>query len=124
MLRALVLASLALPVLLAFAHPSTDHPASLMGSEGNFGRYVASCLGHGLALCGIVWLSFRVLDRGELRGQGARLTAGTTAALVAVLGLVLHCPIASATHWLLGHAGIGFLALFASLVTLRWIRKS
>lgn len=102
---------LAVPVGLSFMQPETGHAVAL-GNSG-FGR----CLVHGLTLAALVWLGFRALDRQSLGAGLGALTAGMAGAVVATLGLQLHCAIPTARHWLLGHAGVG-----AVVLVVLWIR--
>lgn len=103
---------LAVPVGLSFVQPETGH-ATELGSSG-FGR----CLVHGLSLALLVWLALRTLDRQSLGGGLGALTAGMAGAVVATLGLQMHCAIPTVSHWLFGHAGVGFVVLVAL-----WIRR-
>lgn len=102
---------LAAPVVLSFVQPETGHPVT--PGRGGFG----GCLLHGLTLAALVWLGFRALDRRSLTSGLGALTAGMAGAVVATLGLQLHCVIPAAPHWLFGHAGVGVAVLVAL-----WIR--
>lgn len=114
----LLVLCLSVPVVLSFVQPETGHPAGLRGSGSDLFHYAGVCLVHGLTLAVLVWLGFRALDRQSLgTGLGA-LTAGMAGAVVATLGLQLHCAIPAASHWLFGHAGVGAVVLVAL-----WLRQ-
>lgn len=108
----LLVLCLALPVGLSFVQPVTGHPRGA-GTGDPFG-HAAACLVHGLSLAVLVWLAFRVLDRRALGGSGrGGLIAGMAGAVIATLGLQLHCAISAVPHWLFGHAGVGVVVLVA-----------
>jgi len=120
----LLVLCLSVPIGLSFVQPETGHPAGLKGSGPDLLHYVGTCLLHGLTLATLVWLAFRALDRQALRRGLAPVTAGMAAAVVATLGLQLHCAIPSAPHWLLGHASVGAVVLVALLIRRKYSNRA
>ncbi len=119
----LVLVGLAIPIALSFIQPETGHPAALKGSGDDWPKYAVLCLMHGLGLASVVWLALRALDRQRLRTRYGAFTASGAGALLATLGLQLHCPIPAAAHWLVGHAGVGFVLMGALLLGRGMLRR-
>ncbi|HEU5073708.1 MAG TPA: hypothetical protein VFU02_06035 [Polyangiaceae bacterium] len=115
---AVLVLCLSVPVGLSFVQPETGHPATLRGSGSDMFGHAGVCLVHGVTLALLVWLAFRALDRQALDRGPRALTAGMAGAVVATLGLQLHCAIPAAPHWLFGHAGVGAAVLAAA-----WIRR-
>jgi hypothetical protein len=111
---AVLASSLALPL----AHALSSEEASQFGSVSGVVRGALGCFvyGFGLALpfVGLVLL----MDRSDrLTARGLALVAGA-GALVANLGLLLHCALDHQPHLLAGHAPIG-LAFLLGLFTVR-----
>ena len=113
-----LLLCLSVPVALSFVQPDTGHHPNVDGFGADFFRHAGRCLVHGLTLAVLVWLAFRALDRQALGGGLGPLVAGMAGAVVATLGLQLHCAIPAAPHWLFGHAGVGAVVLVGL-----WIRQ-
>ena len=120
----LLVVCVSVPIGLSFVQPETGHPAGIKGSGPDLLRYVSTCLVHGLTLATLVWLAFRALDRQALKSGLSPLTAGMAAAVVATLGLQLHCAIPTAAHWLLGHASVGAVVLVALLLRRKYSNRA
>jgi hypothetical protein len=120
----LLVLCLSVPIGLSFVQPETGHPVALKGSGPDHLRHVGTCLVHGLTLATLVWLAFRALDRQALKRGLAPLMAGMAAAVVATLGLQLHCAVPSAPHWLLGHASVGAIVLLALLLRRKYSNRA
>lgn len=120
----LLVLCLSVPIGLSFVQPETGHPAGLKGSGPDRLHYVGTCLLHGLTLATLVWLAFRALDRQALKSGLSPLTAGMAAAVVATLGLQLHCAIPATAHWLFGHASVGAVVLVALLIRRKYSNRA
>jgi len=113
-----LLLCLSVPAALSFVQPDTGHHPSVDGFGADFFHHAGACLVHGLTLAVLVWLAFRALDRQALGSGLGALVGGMAGAVVATLGLQLHCAIPAAPHWLFGHAGVGAIVLVGL-----WIRQ-
>jgi hypothetical protein len=113
---AVLASSLALPV----AHALSSEEASQFGVGSGVARGALGCFLYGLGLALPFVLLVLLLDRSDrLTARGLVLVAGA-GALVANLGLLLHCGLDQQEHLLAGHAPIG-LAFLLGLFTVRAI---
>jgi len=103
---------LALPWFLAWLPPA-------LGGGGGF-RQALTCLGLGTAFALPVFIVTRLLGRHP--GQASRLVLfpAVAAALAALAGLEIHCPISSRAHLLGGHAPVALLVPVVVLVVAGW----
>lgn len=96
--------ALGIPLVVSFLpHPSAGLPA---GEGGAFFANIGACLavGGGVAMP-VLLLALASLHRLG-RGQPRSLLAAASAGLVANTVLVVHCPILSTPHQLIGHVGL------------------
>ena len=117
--KAVLLLALALPLALAAlpaALPSSAaSPASPDAVQG-----AARCLGFGSAIAMPVLVFLVAMGRRHAGPPGFGALPAVAAALAGVLGLELHCPDASPSHLMMGHAPI-MLILLLLLLLARYI---
>lgn len=119
-LGAVAVAGIGIPVLLALlpeAHALIEaHPESFAGAGADLVPRALACFFYGIATALPALALIFLLDRSDHRTPARMLMAAALAGLSANLTLLLHCPLVTRSHLLLGHATIplafGMLALF------------
>jgi hypothetical protein len=111
--------SLVVPWLLAVWPASLPADAATLaaGAAGDLQR-AANCFGYGTLTALPALLLVAGLGRRQTGYPGFGLLPATAAALAGLFGLALHCPEATSSHLLMGHAPIAW-ALPLLLVLLR-----
>ena len=113
-------AALALPIVFALLpaahHERLLHPESFADDGAAFWMRAGTCLLFGTLIALPVIASVVLLDRRDRLGSNRALQAAFAGGAAGNLALLLHCPLVSSTHLLLGHATVPVVlgaALFA-----------
>lgn len=110
--------------VMALLPPPLDvHPASLEGTGNDFVRRAAACLAYGTLTAAPASWMLGLMDRRTLWGSPL-LVRVVGAGLLANLVLLLHCPLVSPMHLLVGHAAITFVFLGLGYLLSRLPHKS
>ncbi len=113
--------ALGLPWLLASLPPATGVTSHFLGIAGGaVARQTLGCLALGTALAVPVWAVLGGLGRYAGGHSLFALFPATAAALAALAGLAVHCPLTDRGHLLGGHAPIAVLLPVAALLVRAW----
>ncbi len=121
LVRLLLAAALAVPLLTALTAFRSPHPLAARGVGRELGPWALTCFAHGAAVAALFAGVVLLLDRGGRRAT--TLLAAGLGGLFASFALALHCPVYHASHLLLGHATVGFFALGATALLLQVFAK-
>jgi len=130
-LAAVGVALLLVPVAFALLPPPHDHatlhPESFEGVGADFVRRAVACLIFGV-LVALPLTAFAVAaDRRPLLGTLRIVLVAGVGGVAGTLGLLLHCPLVSVSHRIVGHGAVGLvvaLILAAALLVLRRTRRT
>jgi hypothetical protein len=119
-LFALGAVALLLPVAVAvLPSPYTHAPEVCVGApfgEPGFWASVGECLAFGVVLGAPFFVLLWLLERRDGPDRGRGLLLAGAAGLAGVLALLLHCPLVSTSHLLLGHATVPFALLVLAIL--------
>jgi len=106
----IALSALALPLVFALLpeahHERLLHPESFADEGAAFWTRAATCLVFGTLIALPIIASIVLLDRRDRLGSNRALQVAFAGGAAGNLALLLHCPLVSTTHLVLGHATV------------------